>query len=271
MPYITCLTLLFDNKRHYSSNITHRTTLDDKLLPLQIKAKLIMNLLNYNSVSTPQSWAQNTNSMILRAQETRAESNRLRQEADRLEKRLTNELWQEWSRINEALRVKVNQMEDHSRQLHQRYTIVRNMYLRCTSSSPLMGAHQVIFINRLIFSILVESRNGGFDSWCRPVEAEYRGQGPSDPAHADPAAVALQPARPGKLPRSSPHGVCIIHRYFFHYIFSSYNIFLCINVMTIMNEKRQSINQSIKDNQDTKKNYSINHQLNSLVWYNIIN
>lgn len=94
-----------------------------------------------NTVSTPQSWSHMTNALILRSQNTRAESNRLRQEADHLLKRTTNELWQEWSRVNEALRTKINQMEDHSRQLHQRYTILNQELCDLIRDSELLRKH----------------------------------------------------------------------------------------------------------------------------------
>ncbi|XP_055354059.1 tektin-3-like [Paramacrobiotus metropolitanus] len=77
-----------------------------------------------NTISTPQSWAQMSNNLVLRAQSTRAESNRLRQDAEQQSKKTDHDLWLQWSRVNEALRVKIRQLEEFSRQLHHRYTIV---------------------------------------------------------------------------------------------------------------------------------------------------
>lgn len=75
-------------------------------------------------ISTPQSWAQMTNSLVLRSQTTRSESNRLRQEGENLSKKSGHDLWLQWSRVNEALRVKIRQLEEYARQLQHRYTIV---------------------------------------------------------------------------------------------------------------------------------------------------
>ncbi|GAV07108.1 hypothetical protein RvY_16984 [Ramazzottius varieornatus] len=77
-----------------------------------------------NTISTPNSWTQCSNTLVLRSQQTRKESTILRQEAKNLLTKTTNELWRIWSRVNEAFRVKINQLEDHSRQLHHRYTIL---------------------------------------------------------------------------------------------------------------------------------------------------
>lgn len=64
------------------------------------------------TMSTPQSWLDYTIRLIQRSQNARAESSRLRNEAENTIAASVNELWQAWNNTNEALAQRIQQTTD---------------------------------------------------------------------------------------------------------------------------------------------------------------